>query len=315
MTMTTIKFGHHRLWSLIVGGAAAAAVLSGSPSPLQAQSVACMVNGDVITNYDIEQRTKLNFLSTRQQMTRQQVLDQLIEEKVKIKEAKKYGVDPSASDIDQSYAQMAQRMRISPDQLTKSLEGQNIRPDTLKWRLKVEMVWTSLVRGRFKESLQVGEKDVAAAVKEGGEPTQVEGFEYKMQPIVLLVPRGSPPAATEARKKEAEVLRERVQSCEAANSYFKSMQNGTIRDTVTKSSAELPVPLRELLDKTPVGHLTPPEITSKGVEMVALCERKATTVDTPKKREIREKMYTEKYEAKQKAYLAEIRKAAMIECR
>jgi peptidyl-prolyl cis-trans isomerase SurA len=49
--------------------------------------------------------------------------------------------------------------------------------------------------------------------------------------------------------------------------------------------------------------------------MVALCERKATTVDTPKKREIREKMYTEKYDAKQKAYLAEIRKAAMIECR
>ena len=111
------------------------------------------------------------------------------------------------------------------------------------------------------------------------------------------------------------MLRERVQSCEAANSYFKSMQNGTIRDSVTKTSAELAPPLREMLDKTPIGHLTPPEITKQGVEMVALCSRKPTTVDSPKKREIREKMYTEKYEAKQKAYLAEIRKAAMIECR
>ena len=136
-----------------------------------------------------------------------------------------------------------------------------------------------------------------------------------MQPIVLLVPRGSPPGTIEARKKEAEVLRERVQSCEAANSYFKSMQNGTIRDLVTRTSADLPAPLRELLDKTPVGHLTPPEITSKGVEMVALCERKATTIDTPKKREIRDKMFAEKYAAKSKSYLAEIRKAAMIECR
>jgi len=315
MTMTTIKFGHHRLWSLIIGGAVAAAVLPGSLSPLQAQTIACLVNGDVITNYDIEQRTKLNFLSTRQQMTRQQVLDQLIDEKVKIKEAKKYGVDPGPSDIDQSYAQMAQRMRITPDQLTKSLEGQNIRPDTLKWRLKVEMVWTSLVRGRFKESLQVGEKDVQEKVKEGGEPIQVEAFEYKMQPIVLLVPRGAPAAAMEARKREAEVLRERVQSCEAANSYFKSMQNGTIRDPVTKTSADLPVPLRELLDKTPIGHLTAPEITKQGVEMVALCERKPTLVDSPKKREIRDKMYAEKYEAKSKSYLAEIRKASMIECR
>jgi peptidyl-prolyl cis-trans isomerase SurA len=315
MTMTTIKPGHHRLRSLIGGCAVALAVLTGSDAPLQAQSVACMVSGEPITNLDIEQRTKLNFLTTRQQMPRQQVIDQLIDEKVKIKEAKRFGVDPTATDIDQSYGSMAQRMRISPEQLTKSLESQGIRPESLKARLKAEMVWSSLVRGRYKESLQVGEKDVAERVKEGGEASQVEAFEYKMQPIVLLVPRGSPPATTEARKKEAEVLRERVQSCEAANSFFKSMQNGTIRDPVTRTSADLPAPLRELLDKTPVGHLTPPEITSKGVEMVALCERKATTIDTPKKREIREKMFAEKYETKQKAYLAEIRKAAMIECR
>ncbi len=54
------------------------------------------------------------------------------------------------------------------------------------------MVWTSLVRGRFKEKLMVGEKDVADKVREGGdEKLQIEGTEYKMQPIVLIVPRGS----------------------------------------------------------------------------------------------------------------------------
>jgi peptidyl-prolyl cis-trans isomerase SurA len=77
----------------------------------------------------------------------------------------------------------------------------------------------------------------------------------------------------------------------------------------------MPAVLRELLDKTPVGHLTPPEVTKQGIEMVALCDRKPTTVDTPKKREIREKMFAEKYEAKSKAYLQELRKAAMIENR
>ena len=71
--------------------------------------------------------------------------------------------------------------------------------------------------------------------------------------------------------------------------------------------------LRDILDKTPVGHLTPPELTKQGIEMVALCGRKATTVDTPKKREMRDKMYVQKYEAKSKAYLQEVRKAAMIE--
>ena len=97
----------------------ALAVLAGGVCPLQAQSVAVMVNGEPITNYDIEQRSKLNFLTTRKQMPRQEVIDELINEKVKIKEAKKFGVDPSASDIDQSFAGMSSRMRITADQLTK----------------------------------------------------------------------------------------------------------------------------------------------------------------------------------------------------
>ena len=315
MIMTTIELLSRRLWSVAAGGAVALVVLAGGASPLPAQSIACMVNGEPITGLDIEQRTKLNFLTTRKQMSRQEVLDELTNEKVKLKEAKRFGVDPSASDVDQAYTGMSQRMRLTPEQLTKSLESQGVRPETLKGRLKAEMVWGSLVRGRFKESLQVGEKDVAAAAEQSGEATQTEAFEYKLQPIVLIVPRGSAQAAIDQRRKEAESLRERVQTCEQANSYFKSMQNAAIREIVTKTSADIPGPLRELLDKTPVGRLTPPEITKQGVEMVALCDRKPTKIDTPKKREIREKMFAQKYEAKQKAYLGDLRKAAMIECR
>jgi peptidyl-prolyl cis-trans isomerase SurA len=314
MTMTTTFL--HRLTPLILGCAAGLALMV-CGSPLHAQTVAVMVNGEPITNYDIEQRSKLTLLSTHKPADRQQVINELIDEKLKIKEGKKFGVDPTASDVDQSYVAMSSRMRTTPEQLTKSLESQGIRPDTLKARMKAEMVWTSLVRGRYKESLQVGEKDVAAAVQVNGgdEKQEAEAFEYKMQPIVLIVPRGSAPAAVEARHKEAEALRSRVQTCDEANAFFKSMQNAAIREAVTKTSADIPPVLREVLDKTPIGHLTPPEVTKQGVEMVALCGRKPTTVDTPKKKEIRDKMYAEKYEAKSKSYLQEVRKAAMIEYR
>jgi peptidyl-prolyl cis-trans isomerase SurA len=305
----------HWLSSLLLG-CAAALILLGCGSPSQAQTVAVMVNGEPITNYDIDQRMKLTFLTTHKPAVRQDVINELIDEKVKIKEGKKFGVDPTSADIDQSYAAMSSRMRITTDQLTKSLESQGIRPDTLKARMKAEMVWTSLVRGRYKESLQVGEKDVAAAVQAGGdEKLQTEAFEYRLQPIVLIVPRGSAPAAVELRRKEAEALRSRVQTCEDANSFFKSMQNAAIREAVTKTSADIPQVLRDVLDKTPIGHLTAPEVTKQGVEMVALCGRKPTTIDTPKKKEVRDKMFVEKYEAKSKSYLQEVRRAAMIEYR
>ena len=314
MNMTTTF--SHRLTSLILGCAASLLLMAGA-TPLHAQSVAVMVNGDPITSYDIEQRSKLNFLTTHKQADRQQVINELVDEKLKIKEAKKFGVDPSAADVDQAFGSMAGRMRLSPEQLTKSLENQGIRPDTLKSRIKADMVWTSLVRGRYKESLQIGEKDVAAAVQAGGgdEKQQAEAFEYKMQPIVLIVPRGSAQAVIEARQKEAEALRNRVQSCAEANALFKSMPNAAIRDIVVKTSADIPEVLRDGLDKTPIGHLTAPEITKQGVEMVALCARTPTTIDTPKKKEIREKMYAEKYTAKATWYLQELHKAAMIEYR
>jgi peptidyl-prolyl cis-trans isomerase SurA len=283
---------------------------------LHAQTVAVMVNGEPITNYDIDQRSKLDFLTTHKKPERQQVIDELIDEKVKIKEGKKFGVDPTASDVDQSFTAMSTRMRTTPEQLAKSLESQGIRPDTLKARMKAEMVWTSLVRGRYKESLQVGEKDVAEAVQvKGDDKQEAESFEYQMRPIVLIVARGSAQAAIEARVKEAEALRTRVQTCDEANAFFKSMPNAAIRESVTKTSADIPAVLRDVLDKTPIGHLTAPEVTKQGVEMVALCGRKTTTVDTPKKKEIREKMYAQKYEAKSKSYLQEVRKAAMIEYR
>jgi len=313
MMMTTPLSDH----LLSVVASLLVAMLLALAAPARAQTVVVMVNGEPITEYDIEQRTKLNFLSLHKQSPRNEVINELIDEKVKIKEAKRFGVDPTSSDIEQAYAQMSSRMRISVDQLTKSLESQGIRPETLKTRIKADMVWGSLVRGRYKERLQIGEKDVAERVQaEGGDTTQqADAFEYKMQPVVLIVPHGASPSAMELRQKEAETLRARVQTCDEANAYFKSIANAAIRDPVIKTSADIPANLRKLLDDTPIGHLTPPEMTKQGIEMVVLCSRQPTMIDTPKKREVREKMYAEKYEKTSKSYLQEVRKAAMIEYR
>lgn len=75
MIMTSPK-PFHRLRSLVLGCAAALVLMAGG-SPLQAQTVAVMVNGEPITNYDIEQRAKLNFLTTRKPQPRQETINEL----------------------------------------------------------------------------------------------------------------------------------------------------------------------------------------------------------------------------------------------
>lgn len=291
-----------------------AAATLGAALPAHAQSVAVIVNGEPITNYDVDQRSKFLTLTTRRAYPRNEVIQELIDEKIKVKEGRKYGIEYGQTEVDSAFANMSSRMRLTPDQLAKSLESQGIRPDTLKNRMRAELVWGNLVRGRFRTALLVGEKESDSKIEVTSDKDKDSNFEYQMRPVVLIATRADA-GTIDQRRKEAEALRARVQSCDDAVTLFRSMSGAAVKELVTKTSADLPPALRDILDKTTVGRLTPPEVTKQGIEMVALCSRKVTTADTPQKREARDKLYQQKFDAKSKEYLAEVRKAAMIEYR
>src|SRR5262249_61678141 len=86
----------------------------GQPTAANAQQVVVIVNGDPITALDIDQRTKLIQLSTHKAPTRQEVLDELINEKLKVREAKKLGLDIPSSEIATPYPSMSPPLRITP---------------------------------------------------------------------------------------------------------------------------------------------------------------------------------------------------------
>ena len=301
--------------SLRLSTAAVLLVLCVASIPLsdaRAQNAVVVVNGDPITNFDIEQRVKLLQLSNPPKPpTRSEALEELINDRVKIKEGKKFNLDMTPAEIETQYATMGARMRLTTDQLNKVLEGRGIRPDTLKSRLRADSIWSQLVRGRYGQNLIVGEKDIASAIEVKGDgKEQSDSFEYKMRPVVLFGQQSS----IDLRRKDAETLRAKVQSCEQAERIFRAMRDGVIKEQVVKTSADLPQALREVLDKTPIGQMTPPEVTRQGVEMVVLCSR-APSTETPAKREAREKLFTQKYEMQAKKYLQDARRSSMIEYR
>jgi peptidyl-prolyl cis-trans isomerase SurA len=89
-----------------------------------------------------------------------------------------------------------------------------------------------------------------------------------------------------------------------------------VRGSTTRSSADLPAPLREILDKTEVGRLTSPEVTTQGVEVYALCRKEESgTENTPEKRKAREELINAQFKIKAEAFMKELRSQAMIEYR
>lgn len=293
---------------------AAILLVAAAATPARAQNVVVIVNGDPVTALDIEQRTKFIHLSTQKTPTRQAVLDELIDEKLKVKEAKRWGIEVPDSEVESTYASMGSRMRLTADQLTQSLAKSGVTPQTLKARIRADLAWQSLVRGRYKESLQLADTDINKALETSkAEETDTTSYDYVLRPILLLVPPGSGETVFESRKKEAEGLRARFKSCEEGLGLARGVRDVAIRDRVIRSSGDLSPELRKVLDSVPIGQLTAPEVTRLGVEMFALCAKQESKSDTPGKRKARESVYTQKFEQTSKRYLNQLRRAAMIE--
>jgi peptidyl-prolyl cis-trans isomerase SurA len=279
----------------------------------RAQAVVLLVDGQPITALDIEQRSKFIAMSTHKTPARQEVIDVLIDELLEIREAKRYGIDPGDSDVNDQFNGVAANLNLDGQKLTQLLANGGASAATLKQKLRAQMGWTSLVRGRYKASLEIPDSDVEAQMHlhdPGG--TQV-GYEYILRPVLLVVPHGSPDSAFDGRKHEAEALRARFSDCTSGVPFARALREVAVRDPVSKSSADFSEELRGILDKTDIGHLTPPEQTNEGIQMFAVCSKKESKNDAPGMQKMRDQIFEQKFGVRAKRYLADLRRSAMIE--
>lgn len=296
----------------LILGAMGALLLAAAPARAQ---IVAMVNGEAITALDVAQRTKLTQVSTQKTPSRQEVLDELIEDKLKIHLAKRYITEVPKREIENAYAGIARRAGMTPDQFTKMVGASGVSVETLKARLHADFVWSQIIRGKFRTALNVGDGEVEAKLQ-GKAANDAVDYEYSLRPILLLVPRGSGASAIEARKREADNLRARFQSCNEGLRLAMGMPDVAVRETVRRLASELGQQQRDALNATPIGRLTQPDVSMQGVELFAVCDKKETKGgESTAKREARDALYQERYQAVSKKFLKELRSQALIEIR
>jgi peptidyl-prolyl cis-trans isomerase SurA len=304
----------HWLCRTAAAAALAAASLLAATTASHAQEVVALVDGEPITALDIEHRMKFLQMSAQKSPTKKEALDSLIDEILEVHEAKRFNISVPESEVDNSFANVAVHMGADADKLKEMLTKGGSSVGTFKHRLRAQLAWNALVRGRYKSSLEIADTDVEAALDLHKSQDKNEvGYEYVLRPILFLVPRGSPDSAFEARKRDADTLRTRFETCADGIPFARALREVAVRDQVTKFSADLPEALRNILNGTDVGHLTPPEQTTEGIQMFALCSKRENKTDTPGKKEAREELFEKRFGAQSKRYLAQLRRSAMIE--
>jgi peptidyl-prolyl cis-trans isomerase SurA len=298
----------------VAAAVALALAAAGLARPALAQQVAVIVNGAPITTYDIEQRTKFNTLSTHKTPSRQEVIEELIDEKLKVQIGARYKLEVGDGEVDTAYNNMARRMRLTPEQLTGALNHAGVDAQTLKARIRADISWQQIVRGKFQSSLQVRDKDVFDKLVGTNKDDKKEvGYEYVLRPILFIMPPGASEQVIDGRKREAEALRIRFENCDTGLSFARALRDVAVRDQIVKSSADFAPAMRKLLDDVAVGKLTSPDVTPQGIQMFALCAKRENKVDSAASKEVRDEMFAEQFQAKSKHYLEVLRKQAMIE--
>jgi peptidyl-prolyl cis-trans isomerase SurA len=252
------------------------------PSIIKATAI---VNGDVITQTDVEHRLALLAIANGGRIPpeeadslRQQVLRNLIDETLQIQAAKTEKIDIKPSEIDRTLARVAANVKQTPQQLAGYLESHGSNISTLRRQIEGEIAWQRLQRAKIESGVSVGEDEVKAVLDKLTASKGTE--EYRVGEIFL-----SATPATEAQtlanaNKILEQLRNGASFAGYARQYSEASTAAVGGDLGWVRPEQLPVPLATALRTMTPGTVSNPIPVAGGVSILAVQDtRKILTRD------------------------------------
>lgn len=274
-------------------------------------SIRILVNDDPITNVDVEERTRMIKLFSGGQQGEKAAIDQLITERLMLQEAERQRVVISDADVDAEIASRAGSANMTAAQFGQALRQAGI-DRTFRSFIHANLSWASIVRSRFRATVNITDLDVAAALT-GRETPQDDqtATEYLLQRIVFVVPAGSGQSVTAQRRQEANAFRSAFQGCD--HSLEQAAGNPAIVVNQPTRHESLPSALQAEVDALEVGGITQPETTQNGVQMFAVCAKREITGRTEAEAEVRQELSSERGQLLARRYLRDLRSDAVIE--
>jgi peptidyl-prolyl cis-trans isomerase SurA len=148
--------------------------------------VAARVNDDIVTNYEIQQRRRFLSLLNAPGDVVAQARETLINERLQVQAARRFGVLATAEEIEDGVTAFASQANMSAQQFINALGQSGVAPETVRDFISVGISWRNVVRARFAASSQVTDAEIDRALAEGGsaDAPGVAAVDYATIPIV-----------------------------------------------------------------------------------------------------------------------------------
>ncbi|VGO10660.1 Survival protein SurA precursor (Peptidyl-prolyl cis-trans isomerase SurA) [plant metagenome] len=233
--------------ALSAGAVAQPAPAASAPSPV-VDGIAAVVDKSVITWSELQAATRQAERELAQQniqrpdpvVLQRQVLQRLIRERLEDQEASRLGIRVTDEQVDQAIATIAQRNRITPQDMRKQIESQGTSWEDYRVVLRRDVMLDRVRQRTVDGAIVITDNEIDAFLKEqearrgsagsprGAAPTAVGGAptSLALAQILVRVPEGSTPDQVAALRKKADDLLARVRGGEDFAALAASSSDG-----------------------------------------------------------------------------------------
>ena len=254
----------------------ACAGLAAPRAEAQSATIAAVVNGDVITNDDVDARARFFALATGQQLSpdvlqrlRPQILQQLINERLEIQEVERRGIVIPDKQVASAIGEIERNNNMQPGQLRGKLQALGVDPDTLIAQVRTQLGWTQVLRQVVGQLGRPSDADIDRQLtlmkQKGAQP------QYNVGEIFIPV---NSPAAEPGAEKFADTVITELRSGGSFPIIAAQFSQG---ETALQGGAlgwvgadQLDPAVAQLVDQMPVGAISNPVPVAGGLVIVQL---------------------------------------------
>lgn len=252
------------------------------PSVVKATAI---VNGDVITQTDVDQRIAFMAIANGGQIPaaevdrlREQVLRNLIDEMLEIQAAKTEKIEVKQSEIDRTIQRVAENAKKTPEQMADMLAANGSNIKSMRRQIEAEIAWQRLQRAKIESGVSVGDEEVKAVLDKLNASRGTE--EFRVSEIYLSATPATEAQTLENANKILAQLRNGASFAGYAKQYSESSTAPVGGDLGWVRPEQLPAALANAVRQMDEGSISNPIPVGGGYSIIAIQEtRKILTAD------------------------------------
>jgi peptidyl-prolyl cis-trans isomerase SurA len=238
-------------------------------------------------------------------------MEELIEERLKLQEAKKQNAVVSDDEVNRVLESIAQRNKMTLAEFTKQVGG-NTEP--MKNRIRASMSWTEVVRRRFGPLISVNNRDVDKLVASSTNSFE-QDVQLRVQRIRIALPAKLEENGVAKRIQEAEAIRSKFTDCKSMAASVSGTSGAKFEDLGERRTSTFPDPTKSMLASAGEGEMLPPSVGDGWIELYAVCSKNTANAQEDKRTQAEGELKQKEFELMSKRYLKDLRQDARIEYR